>query len=99
MNTHIPTVHQHRILFAFVLLLLGQFVSSLHNHEIHQANLDTDDCLTCLLGNTGADASPIAPTLFKSGFALSILFTAIKSTANKASYLTAYNTRAPPKFS
>lgn len=99
MKPHRTNLQKHSILLAVVLLLLGQFVSLSHSHEINQNTLDADDCLICMIGNAGADALPSALTLLVSFFALSILFTAAKTTGNKTSYLTIYHKRAPPYFS
>jgi hypothetical protein len=99
MNSQTPTVHRQHILFAVVLLLLGQLVSSLHNHEVFQPSLDADDCVICLIGNAGTDASPIAPKLTVSYFGLSVFFTIVKNSTINTSFTSTNHSRAPPYFS
>ena len=99
MNRKTPTNYRHQILFAVVLLLLGQFVSSLHNHEITQPNLDTDDCIICLIGNAGADASPIAPRLSSPNFSLNFFYAVANNAATRTNFPITNHSRAPPNFS
>jgi len=99
MHIYTPSRQRISIFIVAVLLLLGQFVSSLHHHELNQPSLDTDDCLICLVGNSGTDSLPIATVLTNFEFGISTLFSVFRKTLITSSFITSYKTRAPPKFS
>ena len=56
MTTTRPQHKQHQWLLALLLFLVGQLALALHSHDLSLHLTDTEDCVVCLVSNSGNPA-------------------------------------------